>query len=167
MAILLAIVAVIAAVGSMIFAGWQVRIARPVAELQRVTAELQFETAVITRLDDLLFKVADDPAARRGVWGEHAEENHPQVASQALANMLQVAITAVHGLPGFKKNQDSWDSYANDMLEHSPGVLEEILAHPAWWPEVTPIAMAVKRRQVAHAPSAADGETPPPGTHDS
>ena len=71
MGTLLAIVAVIAAVGSVIFAGWQ-------TSISRATAELQVETAVVTRLDDLLFKVAGDPAFRRAVWGEHAEEDHTQ-----------------------------------------------------------------------------------------
>jgi hypothetical protein len=161
MATLLAIVAVIAAVGSMLFAGWQTRISR-------ATAELEFETAVITRLDDLLFKVANDPACRRGVWGEHAEEDHAQVASQALANMLGVAFVAVRRLPGFKKNKDSWCSYTNYMLECSPGVREEILAHQDWWPQLNPVANGVKRRQqAAQAPSAADGKTPRPGAHDS
>jgi hypothetical protein len=160
MATLLAIVAVIAAVGSMIFAGWQIRISR-------ATAELQFETAVITRLDDLLFKVADDPASRRGVWGEHAEKDRSQVASQALANMLGVALIAVRRLPGFKKNQDSWCSYTKYMLERSPGVLEEILAHQDWWPQLTPVAKDVKLRQAAQAPSVPDGKTPQPEARDS
>jgi hypothetical protein len=160
MGTLLAIVAVIAAVGSVIFAGWQ-------TSISRATAELQVETAVVTRLDNLLFKVADDPAFRRAVWGEHAEEDHSQVAPQAIANLLQVGLTAVHRLPGFQNNQVSWDSYTKDMLEHSPGVLEEILNHRTWWPEVTPIADDVKRRQGAQEPSAADGKTPPPGALDS
>jgi hypothetical protein len=160
MGTLLAIVAVIAAVGSVLFAGWQIRISR-------ATAELQVETAVVTRLDDLLFKVADDPAYRRAVWGEHAEEDHPQVAPQAIANLLQVGLTAVHRLPGFQSNKESWDSYTKDMLEHSPGVLEEILNHRTWWPAVTPIADDVKRRQGAQEQSAADGKAPPPETHDS
>jgi hypothetical protein len=160
MGTLLAIVAIIAAVGSVIFAGWQIRISR-------ATAELQVETAVVTRLDDLLFKVADDPAFRRAVWGEYGEEDHPQVAPQAIANLLQVGLTAVHQLPGFQKNKVSWDSYTKYMLERSPGVLEEILAHPDWWPEVNPIADDVKRRQGAQESSAADGKAPPPGAHDS
>jgi len=157
MGTLLAIVAVIAAVGSVIFAGWQ-------TSISRATAELQVETAVVTRLDDLLFKVAGDPAYCRAVWGEHAEEGHPQVAPQAIANMLQVGLTAVHRLPGFQDNKESWDSYTKDMLEHSPGVLQEIINHRTWWPEVTPIADGVKRAQEQ---SAADGKTPPPGAHDS
>ena len=84
MGTLLAIVAVIAAVGSVIFAGWQ-------TSISRATAELQVEAAVVTRLDDLLFKAAGDPAFCRAVWGEHAEEDHTHVAPQAVANMLQVA----------------------------------------------------------------------------
>jgi hypothetical protein len=134
----IAIVAAIAAIGSFIFAGRQTRISR-------ATAELQVETDAVTRLDDLLFKAAGDPAFRRAVWGEHAEEDHPQIAPQAIANMLQVGLTAVHRLPGFQNNKESWDSYTKDMLEHSPGVLDQILAHPTWWPEVTPIAAKVKR----------------------
>ena len=160
MATLLAIVAVIAAVGSLIFAGWQTRISR-------AAAELQVETAVVMRLDDPLFKVADDPASRRAVWGEYAGEDRPQVAPQAIANMLQVGLTAVSRLPGFQKNKDSWYSYTKDMLEHSPGVLAEILTHRTWWPEVTPFADDVKGRQGAQVPSAADGKAPPPGAHDS
>jgi hypothetical protein len=156
----LAIVAVIAAVGSVIFAGYQ-------TSISRATAELQFETAVVTRLDDLLFKVANDPASYRGVWGEHAEEDRSQVASQALANMLGVALVAVRRLPGFEQNKDSWYAYTKYMLERSPGVMEEIRTHPKWWPELTPVAEDVKRRQAAQEPPAADGKTPPPGAHDS
>ena len=74
MGTLLAIVAVIAAVGSVIFAGWQ-------TSISRATAELQVETAVVTRLDDLLFKVAGDPAFRRAVWGGHAGEDHTSCAA--------------------------------------------------------------------------------------
>src|SRR5215469_11719302 len=104
MGTLLAIVAVIAAVGSVIFAGWQ-------TSISQATAELQVETAVVTRLDDLLFKMADDPVFRRAVWGEHAEEDHSQVAPQAIANLLQVGLTAVDRLPGFQNNKKSWHSY--------------------------------------------------------
>ena len=111
--------------------------------------------------------MASDPAFRRAVWGEHAEEDHSQVAPQAVANMLEVAVAAVGRLPGFQNNKDSWYSYTRYMLEHSPGVLEEILNHRAWWPEVTLIVDDVKRRQGALEQSAADGKTPPPGTHDS
>ena len=160
MATLLAIVAVIAAVGSVIFAGWQ-------TSISQATAELQVETAVVTSLDDLLFKVANNPAYRRAVWGARAEEDHSQVAPQAIANLLQVGLTAVGRLPGFQTNEKSWHSYTQDMLEHSPSVLKEILNHRTWWPEVTPIADDVKRQQGAREQSAAGGKTPPPGTHDS
>ena len=68
-----------------------------------------------------------------------------KVAPQAVANMLQMGLTAVHRLPGFENNKESWDSSTKDMLEHSPGVLEEILTHRTWWREVTPFADDVKR----------------------
>lgn len=158
--LLVAIVAAIAAVGSMIFAGEQIRISRR-------TAELQFEADVVTRLDDLWFKVAADPDSRRGVWGEHAEEVRPQLASQALANMLTVALVAVDRLPGFEKNKDSWHSYTKSMLERSPGVVKEILDHRDWWKKAVPFAENVNRRQAVQEPSAPDGKTPPPGAHNS
>jgi hypothetical protein len=59
--------------------------------------------------------------------------------------MLEVAVAAVGRLPGFQNNKDSWYSYTRYMLEHSPGVLEEILTHRTWWREVTPFADDVKR----------------------
>src|SRR5690349_3871951 len=93
--LVVAIVAAIAAVGSVIFTGEQIRISRR-------TAELQVETDVVTRLDQLLFKMADDP------------DSHPQLTSQAIANMLQVGLTAVARLPGFQTNKESWDSYTED-----------------------------------------------------
>jgi hypothetical protein len=140
--------------------------------ISRATAELQFETAVVTRLDDLLFKVANDAASRRGVWGERAEEDRSaedrsQVASQALANMLTVALVAVDRLPGFEKNKDAWYDYTETMLKRSPGVVEEILAHPKWWPAAVLFAENVSGRQAAQEPPAADGKTPPPRAHDS
>jgi hypothetical protein len=158
-ALIVAIVAAIGAVGSMIFAGDQIRISRR-------TAELQVETDVVIRLDDLLFMVAKDPAYRRAVWGDDAKEDHPELVSQAIANMLQVGLTAVDRLPGFQKNKKSWDSYTMDMLQYSPGVLTEILDHPEWWPEVTKFWNKVKGGQGAQEPSTADGETPLPGADD-
>jgi hypothetical protein len=140
MEIKVAIAAVVIAAGSLFFAGWQTRISR-------TAEELTLEREVVTRIDELLFKIADDPPSRRRVWGEGVNEDlRPEVASQALANMLAVALVAVRRLPGFKKNKKAWCSYTKYMLERSPGLRNEILNHPDWWPDVTPVARAVANR---------------------
>lgn len=141
---LVALVALLAAVGSMFFAGVQARMAAKQTKLMQATAQLSFNLEVMTRLGDVLMAVAEDPAAHTLVWKTGGEKvGRPQVAGQNILDVICMALKAVDTLPGFSANSDDWSSYAQYVMDNSPHLREEVFENPQWWPELAPFAHTV------------------------
>lgn len=143
----LTLLAVAVAAASMIFTGFQTRLLSRQTAMAQATSELSFNLGVMMRLGDILFRIAEDPNSHRHIWGEDTDENDRRhVAIQSLLDVISMALAAVDRLPGFSRNQADWSSYTEYVLEECPTVLKEVLAHPDWWPEVTPFAESMEKR---------------------
>jgi hypothetical protein len=116
-------------------------------EILASATELQFNLDVMVRLQDVLFTVADDDASYSEVWGDLADNRRPKMAGDALLDVVAMALKACARLPNFASNVDDWKSYTEYLVANSSSLRARALAHPEWWPEVTPYA------QKAHAPS--------------
>lgn len=166
--LIIAIVATIAAVASTVFAGISLRMlasqtkslssqvrlqARQTAALAKQTelqagqyeilasaTELQFNLDVMIRLQDVLFNIADDEDSRRVVWGELPDQGRPQMAADALLDVIAMALKASDRLPNFASNIDDWASYTEYVMSNSPQLRARALSNPKWWPEITPYA---------------------------
>ena len=104
------------------------------------STELQFNLNVMVRLQDVLFGIADDEDSRKEIWGDLPDSERPQVATDALLDVIAMALKACKRLPNFASNLDDWKSYTEYVMANSPLLRERALAHPKWWPEVTPYA---------------------------
>jgi hypothetical protein len=110
-------------------------------ELMFATSELAFNLDVMIRLDTVLSRVAADPEIHRYVWGETDENTTPQLAGDALLDVLSMALKACDRLPGFAaKNLSDWDEYASYVMAASQRLRERVLEVPEYWPEITPYA---------------------------
>src|SRR4051794_32889255 len=120
----LAIGAATAALGSMIFSAWQTR-------LLSASSELSFNLAVMVRLQEILFEIADHEPSRGHVWPEDDGLNgRPGVATQSLLDVISMALAAVDRLPGFSRNGEDWKSYADFFLVQSPAARKLALDNP-------------------------------------
>jgi len=139
--------AAIAAIGSMLFAAFQTRSLATQTKLLRASSELSFNLAVMVRLQEVLFEIADDRQSREMIWPDDDGLNaRAGVATQSLLDVLSMAIAAVDRLPGFSRNSDDWSSYTEFVLGQSPATRRLALDNPEWWPEVTPYAHRVAVR---------------------
>lgn len=179
--LVIAVVAAIAAVGSTVFAGLsltmlarqtkslsdQVRLqieqANVLAEQTQLQAgqyeilasatELQFNLNVMIRLQEVLFSIADDEDSRKKVWGILPGQERPQMAEDALLDVVAMALKACDRLPHFASNLDDWKSYTEYVMENSPSLRARALANPKWWPEITPYAGRAQRISSRSNPS--------------
>ena len=171
----LAIVGLVIGVGSMVFAAWQATLMRRQTEtmaaqtdllgkqtaLGIVTAELSFNRDVMSWLQDVLFRIAADKDVHAHVWGAENENNTSQVAVQSINDVLSMALAAVERLPDFSRQQgEDWYSYASYVMDKCPSVRAEVLAHPDWWPELTPWALRVEAAATAAREPTAPNERP-------
>ena len=113
--------------------------------LSASAAELSFNLDVMTRLQEVQFKVADDEQCFRYVWGEKVTKpvtpnGKAEQCGDAVLDVLSMALAAVDRMPGFSRNNDDWSSYTTYVMEKSPNLKQRVHDHPEWWPEVTPYA---------------------------
>jgi hypothetical protein len=153
-ALVIAIVAAIAAVGSSAFAGISLsmlaRQTKSLAEQTKLQAgqyeilaaatELQFNLSVMVRLQEVLLDVADDEDSYTEVWGGLQENRRPQMARDAVLDVVAMALKACDRLPNFASNENDWKSYTKYIMEVSSSLRGHVQAHPEWWPEITPYA---------------------------
>lgn len=184
-AIWIAVIAAIAAVGSMVFAGMSLRmLSRQTRALSRqvklqrtqtkaiakqnklqgaqyeivaAATELQFNLDVMVRLQDVLLAVADHDDAYREVWGGSDDNRRPQMSADAILDVLSMALKACNRLPHFATNEADWSSYVDYVMGSSPSLRARVLKNPDWWPEVVPYA---KRLEQADPPSSAQPAIP-------
>jgi hypothetical protein len=174
-ALIIAIIATVAALASTIFAGMSLRmLARQTKslsdqvqlqaaqtnalakqtelqagqyEILASSTELQFNLNVMVRLQEVLFTIADDDDSRTAVWGNPPDNMRPQMATDALLDVIAMALKACERLPHFASNLEDWNSYAQYVMANSPALRERALSNPEWWPEVTPYAKKAQATQ--------------------
>lgn len=128
----------------MFFSGYQAMQASKQAKLSSSAAELSFNLEVMARLQDILFATARDPASHDHVWGPgDVENNPPGVSAQSMLDVLSMALAAVERMPGFSRNRIDWATYTDDVLRASPALVDLMLKHCDYWPEVVPHANKV------------------------
>jgi hypothetical protein len=149
---LLTALAILIAVGSLIFSGLQTRILAKQTAVLTVTSKLSYQFQVITQLEQILFEIADDADSHAHAWSQGSTMNRrPEVAVEALLDVLASAKGATPQLPGFEKYEPDWDSYISFTLENGPGVRAKLLAHPDWWPELDSFARRIRDEQQSGA----------------
>ncbi|MEV0803817.1 hypothetical protein AB0I34_39410 [Kribbella sp. NPDC050281] len=172
-ALVIAIVAAVAAFMSTVFTGMSVRFlakqTQALADQNRLmyaASELTFNLDVMVRLQEVLLHVADDESTYQEVWGSSEENRRPQVAGEAVLDVLSMALKACNRLPGFASNESDWSSYAEYVMATSPALRKRAMDHPDWWPEVTPFAdKAMNATTYAdNSSSSSPGTAPPPGS---
>jgi hypothetical protein len=171
--LVIAIVAAVAAFISTVFTGMSVRYlakqTQTLADQNRLmyaASELTFNLDVMVRLQEVLFHVANDESTYQEVWGGSQENRRPQVAGEAVLDVLSMALKACERLPGFASNESDWSSYAEYVMATSPALRKRVLEHPEWWPEVTPFAERAQESAAANnSPAASPGATTVSGSN--
>lgn len=154
MELMIALLGVLVASTSTVFAAIQTRKLAQQTELMRASSELSFNLEVMVRLQDVLFAIADHGPSHSLLWGDTDENLRPQVSVQAMLDLLSMANAAVGLIPNFSRDKkDDWESYSLHVAKASLALRDEVRSHPDWWPEVTPFVARVCREL---------GETEPP-----
>lgn len=147
MELAVALLGVLVASASTVFAGIQARRLAQQTELMRASSELSFNLDVMARLQDVLFAIADHEPSHRLLWGDTQENLRPHASVQAMLDLLSMANAAVRLLPNFSRDKkDDWESYTLHVASESSALREEVRKHPEWWPEVTPYVATVCRQ---------------------
>jgi hypothetical protein len=135
-------IAIIIAVGSVIFAGIQTRILARQTRMLQTTAELSYNLEVITRMNEVILQIAASRRSRIYIWGKADQRNSRSCHEGRI--FLDVLDSAVSGLNKLSKLRDSgfenWAVYAEYVLKHSRNLRDEVSDHPDWWPSIVPIA---------------------------
>jgi hypothetical protein len=136
----LTVVAVVVAIGSMLFTGFQARSMAAQTALLGSTSRLSYNLAILFRLQDVLLQIADDPKSSAHVWGDQASEyDRPNTSVQSLLDVVAMANAAVMRLPGYANDEaDAWQAYTAHLLDNNSALRTELLAHKDWWPELRP-----------------------------
>lgn len=109
-------------------------------EILAAATELQFNLDVMVRLQEVLLAVADDDASHNEIWGDSPENRRPQMAGDAVLDVVAMALKACDRLPHFASNVEDWKSYTEYVMATSPSLRSRALSNPEWWPEITPYA---------------------------
>lgn len=126
----------------------QTRLLATQAETESSAAELNFNLDIMTRLQEVLWQVADHEPTWQHVWGDSPGPDSPDcrrpgLGVWALLDVLSMALAACDRLPRFSRNQIDWVQYALDSLHQSPNLLKEALeVGKTYWPEMYPLAYA-------------------------
>ena len=109
--------------------------------MERDRPELQFNLNVMVCLQEVLLTIADDEDSRKEIWGDLPGHGRPQMAGDAVLDVIEMALKACDRLPHFASNLDDWKSYTEYVMTNSPSLRNRAISNPTWWPEVTPYAL--------------------------
>lgn len=148
MQILFSLVAIVIALGSVIFAAIQARILAHQTKMLQVTTELSYNLELIARMNELILQIAGERRSRSYVWGklgkQHSRSRHE---GRAFLDVLDAAVSGVNRLSNFRDSGFSnWIAYVEYVLERSQNLRDEVLDHPAWWPNIAPLAERLAHR---------------------
>jgi hypothetical protein len=142
---LIGILAIIIAVGSVIFAAIQTRILASQTKVLQITAELSYNLEIIVRMNEAILQIADERKSRAHVWGKVDKQNSRAAHhGRVLLDVLDAAVSGRNRLAQFRDSEfEDWPIYAEYVLERSANLREELRDHSDWWPHLATIA---KRR---------------------
>ena len=139
----LSLMAILVSVLAAGFAGYQAWIGARQIRIQRAASELTFNLELMNRMDAVLLASADRPEAHAHVWardssGRPAQDYSPgHVLTQALIDVLELAMQGTHRLPGFAVSKEGWGDYACEAFDLSAALRQEVIEHPTWWPNLS------------------------------
>jgi len=125
------------------FSGYQAWIGARQIRIQRAASELTFNLELMNRMDDVLLAIADRPEAHAHVWAwdssvPPAQDYGPgHVLTQALVDVLELAMQGTHRLPGFAVSKEGWGLFACEAFDLSAALRQEVTEHPKWWPNLS------------------------------
>ena len=155
----LGLIAILVSVMAAAFAGYQAWIGARQIRIQRAASELTLNMELLNRMDEVLLAIADRPQAHAHVWAWDSPVRPPQdyslghVLTQALIDVLELAMQGTQRLPGFEVTKEGWGDYACEAFDLSAAIRQEVIAHPKWWPNLT-------RHLATARPEAMAGQTP-------
>jgi hypothetical protein len=137
------LIAILVSVMAAAFAGYQAWIGAGQIRIQRAASELTFNLELMNRIDDVLLAIADRPQAHAHVWAWASPARPPQdygpghVLTQALIDILELAMQGTHRLPGFAVSKEGWGDYACEAFDLSAAIRQDVIGHPTWWPNLS------------------------------
>jgi hypothetical protein len=139
---LLSVIAIVIAIGSVIFVAIQNRILAHQTKMLQVTAELSYNLEVIARMNEVILQIADRRRSRAYVWGKASKQNSRSAhEGRVFLDVLDAAVSGVDRLSSFRGSGfENWIAYVEYVLEHSRNLRDEVRNHPGWWPHIWPIA---------------------------
>jgi hypothetical protein len=149
MQIIFSIVAIVIAIGSVIFAAVQNRILARQTKMLQTTAELSYNLEVITRMNEIILQIADGRRSRAYVWGRADGRNsRSRHEGRVFLDILDAAVSGVNRLSKFRDSGfENWAVYVEYVLANSRNLRDEIRDHPDWWPNIVPIAERLTQRR--------------------
>jgi hypothetical protein len=142
MQIIFSTVAIVIAIGSVIFAAVQNRILVHQTKMLQTTAELSYNLEVITRMNDIILQIASERRSRAYVWGKADSRNsRSRHEGRVFLDVLDAAVSGRNRLSKFRDSGfEDWPVYVEYVLANSRNLRDEIRDHPEWWPNIAPIA---------------------------
>jgi len=142
MQILFSAIAIIIAIGSMIFAAIQARVLARQSRLLQATTELSYNLEVIARMNEVILQIADSRRSRTYIWGKAEKQNsRPCHEGRVFLDVLDAAVSGVNKLSKLRDSGfENWAVYVEYVLKHSRNLRDEVRDHPDWWPSIVPIA---------------------------
>lgn len=145
---LVSIVAIVIAIGSVIFAAIQTRILTHQTRMLQTTAELSYNLEVIARMNEAILQIADRRRSRAYVWGKVGKQNSLSVhQGRVFLDVLDAAVSGKDRLSKLQASEfENWPIYAEYVLKSSTNLRDELREHPVWWPHLAAIAERMPHR---------------------
>ena len=139
---LLSVLAIVIAIGSLIFVAIQNRILAHQTKMLQATAELSYNLEIIARMNEVILQIADRRRSRAYVWGKAIKQNSRSAhEGRVFLDVLDAAVSGVDRLSKFRGSGfENWTAYVEFVLEHSLNLRDEVHNHPGWWPHISSIA---------------------------
>lgn len=152
----LGLIAIFVSVLAATFSGYQAWIGARQVRIQRAASELTFNLELMNRVDEVLLAIADRPEAHAHVWarglsGPPAQDyGTGHVLTQALIDVLELAMQGTHRLPGFAVSKEGWGDYACEAFDLSAALRQEVREHPTWWPNFSRHLETARPKAMTH-----------------
>jgi hypothetical protein len=144
---LINILAVVIAVGSVVFVAVQTRILAQQTKVLQRTTELSYNLEIIAQLNEIILQIASKRRSRIYVWGNSGRRNSlTRHEGRILLDVLDAAVSGVTRLSKFENSEfENWHVYAEYVLQSSKNLRDEVGEHPDWWPGLASIIENMKQ----------------------
>jgi hypothetical protein len=144
---LINILAIIIAIGSVIFVAYQTRILAQQTKVLQRTTELSYNLEIIAQMNEIILQIAGKRRSRIYVWGKASRQNDlPHHEGRIFLDVLDAAVSGVNRLSRFEDSEfENWTVYAEHVLRISKNLQNEVREHPNWWPGLALIVEDMKQ----------------------